>query len=66
MSPTQSVLQMKSASAEDLLTSSDLKVYEIAEEIGYEPSRFCNLFKEFKGVSPSAYREARQTRLATA
>ncbi|MBQ9062073.1 MAG: helix-turn-helix transcriptional regulator [Eubacterium sp.] len=66
LSPKQYVLQLKIANAEDLLVSSDKKVYEIAEEIGYEPSRFCNLFKEYKGVSPSAYREARHTRLATA
>ena len=66
LSPKQYVMQVKLANAEDMLAFSDKKVYEIAEQIGYEPSRFCNLFKEFNGVSPTEYRESCQTRLATA
>ena len=64
--PKQYVLQIKIENAENMLLCSDMKVCEIAEQIGYEPSRFCNLFKEFNGVSPSEYRLLSTARLATA
>lgn len=44
--------------AMELLKSTDLKSYEIAERIGYEdPHYFSLLFKKVKGISPSEYRE---------
>ena len=60
ISPMQYVTQIKVDDAENLLLNSDKKILEIAEHIGYEPGRFCNLFKEFKGISPSAYRAENQ------
>ena len=52
----QFVTEIKNKQAEKLLCSTDLKVHEIAELLGYETSRFTNLFKELHGISPTAYR----------
>lgn len=44
--------------ARNLLKKSDLKIYEIAEKIGYNNSNyFSKVFKEYTGFSPSEYRK---------
>lgn len=46
--------------AEDLLTNTDYKIYEISEKVGYENQQYFNkVFRNVKGVSPSAVRENR-------
>lgn len=43
--------------AKQLLRSTDLKIYEIAETIGYSESRYFNqLFKRITNHTPSEYR----------
>jgi two-component system response regulator YesN len=44
--------------ARELLKHTDLKIYEIAGQVGYNDSfYFSNCFKKFSGLSPSEYRE---------
>ena len=46
--------------AKELLISTDLKLYEIGEQVGYRDSKyFCRVFKEATGLKPSAFRKAR-------
>lgn len=52
--------EVRQALAEDLLTTVDLKLEEVAQRLGYaEPASFIHAFKRWKGVTPSVYR-ARQ------
>jgi two-component system response regulator YesN len=45
--------------AKDMLKSTHLKNYEVAEKVGYQDSRyFSQIFKKKVGVSPSKYRES--------
>jgi two-component system response regulator YesN len=45
--------------ARKLLSETTLKVYEIAERIGYtNPNYFCHVFKKEAGSSPGAYRNS--------
>jgi len=47
------------ARAEELLASSDMRTYEVAEAVGYVDSRyFASLFKKRTGRTPSEYRES--------
>lgn len=42
--------------AKKLLVNNKLKIYEIAEKIGYsDPKYFCKVFKELTGMSPKEY-----------
>ncbi|WP_028550856.1 AraC family transcriptional regulator [Paenibacillus sp. UNC451MF] len=43
--------------AKELLGDSDMKVNEIAESIGFQPSYFIRLFKKFENMTPGQYRE---------
>lgn len=43
--------------AKELLSDSDMKVNEIAERIGFQPSYFIRLFKKFENMTPGQYRE---------
>ena len=44
--------------AKRLLKGTDMKVYEIAEEVGYtDPKYFARVFKEELGISPGDYRQ---------
>ena len=44
--------------AEELLTTANLKLEEVAMRLGYaEPANFIHAFKRWKGVSPNAFRE---------
>lgn len=45
--------------AKDLLETSDLKIYEIAEQIGYgNPKYFSTVFEKHMGMKPSEYKRA--------
>jgi two-component system response regulator YesN len=47
------------ARAEELLASSDMRSYEVAEAVGYSDARyFASLFKKRAGMTPSEYRES--------
>jgi two-component system, response regulator YesN len=47
------------ARAEELLASSDMLAYEVAEAVGYPDARyFASLFKKRVGTTPSEYRES--------
>ncbi len=42
--------------AKKLLVNNKLKIYEIAEKVGYsDPKYFCKVFKESTGMSPKEY-----------
>ena len=43
--------------ARELLRSTDLKVYDIAERVGYQNGYFNRLFKKTEGITPKQYRE---------
>lgn len=43
--------------AKELLLHSDLKMNEIAELVGYQPSYFNRTFKKSEGITPSRYRD---------
>jgi len=43
--------------AKKLLVESDLKVNEIAEQIGYQPSYFIRLFRKYENMTPGQYRD---------
>jgi two-component system response regulator YesN len=44
--------------AKKLLKTSDLKIFEIADEVGFSDQQyFCSVFKKNVGVTPSEYRE---------
>lgn len=46
------------AKAKELLHNSNLKLYEIAEQVGYkDPNYFSILFKKHTGITPKDYRE---------
>ncbi|AQR93681.1 response regulator transcription factor [Clostridium saccharoperbutylacetonicum] len=42
--------------SKELLTTSKIKIYEVAEKVGYSDSKyFCKVFKESTGMSPKEY-----------
>jgi AraC-like DNA-binding protein len=43
--------------AKQLLRESELKITEVAEQVGYQQSYFNRIFKKYEGVTPSQYRE---------
>lgn len=52
------LIQYRLERARELLLKSDLKVYEISENIGYHSEKhFINLFKKVVGVSPQEFRK---------
>ncbi|UUZ81024.1 response regulator [Paenibacillus sp. P26] len=51
------LLQTRMEAAKDLLRSTDLKAFEIAEKVGYaDPNYFSFSFRKHVGVSPKEYR----------
>jgi YesN/AraC family two-component response regulator len=47
---------VRMAKAKSLLVGSDMKINEIAEQVGYQPAYFVRLFKKSEGVTPGVYR----------
>jgi YesN/AraC family two-component response regulator len=51
------IKEFRIGKAKKLLIGSEMKIYEIAQEVGYNDSKyFCRVFKEIVGLSPSDYR----------
>ena len=54
----QYVMQIRMEAAKELLRSSELKAFQIAERVGFaEPNYFSFCFKKHTGVSPKEYRK---------
>ncbi|MEK5643198.1 hypothetical protein BK138_02200 [Paenibacillus rhizosphaerae] len=51
------LIQLRIEKAKELLDDTDMKVGEIALQIGYQPSYLNRLFKKLVGVTPGQYRE---------
>jgi AraC-like DNA-binding protein len=51
------VTELRIDKAKELLSHSDMKVNEIAEQVGLQPSYFIRLFKRFEQITPGQYRE---------
>ncbi|WP_233530995.1 AraC family transcriptional regulator [Paenibacillus alkalitolerans] len=49
--------QLRIDRAKELLRTTDLKINDVAEQIGYQHSYFNRIFKKYEGVTPSQYRE---------
>jgi YesN/AraC family two-component response regulator len=55
------VIRARIKRACELLASSDLKVYAIAEQVGYRDAKhFATMFRSVTGLSPVEYREQRR------
>lgn len=53
---TEAINRVRLEKAKELLTSTDLKTYEVAEKVGIpDPSYFSILFKKYTGASPKTY-----------
>ena len=54
--------EVRQTLAEELLTTADLKLEEVAQRLGYsEPASLIHAFKRWKGMTPTAYRAQRRT-----
>lgn len=51
------VTQYRVTKAKELLRETDMKINEIAESVGYQPSYFIRIFKKAEGLTPGQYRE---------
>lgn len=55
------VIRMRMRRACDLLLGTDLKIYSVAEQVGYsDPKHFAGMFRSVIGVAPGEYRERRR------
>ncbi len=54
--------KLKMERASDLLLTTNLKMYEIAERLGYKSTQhFSRIFKEYAGMTPMEYRQRRES-----
>ena len=52
------LIRLRVNRAKELLKDSTLKIYEVAEQVGYQDFRhFVKLFKEQEGMTPAQYRD---------
>ncbi|MBP1963337.1 helix-turn-helix domain-containing protein [Paenibacillus aceris] len=49
--------ELRIGKAKELLRDTDMKINDIAEMTGYQPSYFNRIFKKQEGITPSRYRE---------
>ncbi len=57
ISPSRYIMRLKLNKAANLLLTTNFKVREIAEQVGfYDPYHFSKNFKQFHGRSPEGYR----------
>ncbi len=57
-SPLQYLHRIRIQAAQDMLLKTDMKIYEISYEIGYESvNHFIHHFRKFTGMTPAEYRE---------
>jgi len=60
ISPIKYIEKIRMDKSKELLTDTDLTIYEISEVVGYnDPFYFSKVFKRNTGLSPSAYRKLR-------
>ncbi len=53
--------QLKMGRAQELLLTTNMKTYEIANQLGYKSvQHFSRIFKEFSGMTPMEYRQRRK------
>ncbi len=53
------MLQLRVEKAKELFRQTNLKIYEVAEAVGFQdPKYFTKSFKRITGVSPNQYKEA--------
>ena len=53
------ITETRIAAAKEMLEQGDLKVYEIAEKLGYESAfYFSKVFKKVTGLSPREYQQS--------
>ncbi|MBZ4646171.1 MAG: two component transcriptional regulator, AraC family [Clostridia bacterium] len=53
------LLQIRMEAAKELLRTTNMKTFEIAERVGYsEPNYFSYCFKKYLGISPTEYRNS--------
>lgn len=58
------ITRVKIQKAKELLQDPNLKIYELAEMLGYKDTKyFCRKFKDIVGLTPTQYKEAIITRL---
>ncbi|MDF2962566.1 MAG: transcriptional regulator [Paenibacillus sp.] len=51
------IMKLRMEKAKELLTTTQLKINEIAERVGYQHSYFNKIFKGMAGMTPTQYRE---------
>lgn len=52
------LIRLRMSKAKELLKGSTLKIYEIAEQVGYNDFRhFGRMFKDIEGITPAQYRD---------
>ncbi|WP_046214333.1 response regulator [Paenibacillus wulumuqiensis] len=52
------VIKLRMEESRELLTSTDLRRYEVADKVGYEsPEHFSKIFKKYYGISPSEFKQ---------
>ena len=55
---TEAINMFRVNAAKDLLKTSNLKIYEVAESVGFkDPAYFTNVFVKYTGHNPSDYRQ---------
>ncbi|KIL40575.1 hypothetical protein SD70_12560 [Gordoniibacillus kamchatkensis] len=53
------VIRLRMEKAKQLLKDSSLKIYEVAQQVGYHDFRhFIKLFKDYEGLTPAQYRDS--------
>lgn len=49
--------ELRMEKAKDLIASTGLKIYDIAEKVGYQNGYFNRIFKKIEGMTPKQYRD---------
>lgn len=49
--------ELRMEKAKEMLTATEMKINEIAEQVGYRPSYFNRIFKKHTGLTPSNFRQ---------
>ncbi|MNP60632.1 HTH-type transcriptional regulator YesS [compost metagenome] len=49
--------ELRVQKAKDLIGGTDLKMYDIAGQVGYQNGYFNRIFKKVEGMTPKQYRE---------
>jgi transcriptional regulator GlxA family with amidase domain len=63
-SPLQYLQEIRIANARDLLKNSNLNILEASQRVGYQDTaHFSALFREFTGMTPSAFRKSVRSKL---